>query len=123
MLNSEQFKTIFVIVVVLSVITVCLLLIYFKKKGVNIEDSRFQLKIGLSFLTIIIAVFWFIENLSLLNKISITAGAFIVGLGTYFFVDRVGRKLRKSLNIETRANKNRKQKDEETKKKSGNSRE
>lgn len=103
-MEPEKFKIVFVIILTLSLIIMGFLIFYYKKKRKNIEDNKFQLKIGFLFLGIIVAVFWF-ANISVKTKLIITLVSFGVGLFSFLFIDRVGRIIRKAFGIETKGDK------------------
>lgn len=103
-MEPDKFKIVFVITLILLLIIMTSIIFYYKKKGKNIEDNKFQLKIGALFLSIVIAVFWF-ANISLKTKLIITLVSFGVGLFTFLFTDIVGRRVRKVLGIETKGDK------------------
>jgi O-antigen/teichoic acid export membrane protein len=103
-MEPEKFKIVFAITLILSLIIMASIIFFYKKKGKNIEDNKFQLKIGALFLSIVVAVFWF-ANISLKTKLIITLVSFGVGLFTFLFIDRVGRKIRKVLGVETKGDK------------------
>ena len=58
-MEPEKFKIVFITILILSLIVMAFLIIYYKKRGADIEDNKFQLKIGFLFLSIVVSVFWF----------------------------------------------------------------
>ena len=107
MLSIEQFKIIFITIVAITVIAVIGLIIHYKKKGINVEDNTFQLRIGLGGLAVVLSTFWLVGDITIVAKLKITGVGFAVGLLNFFAVDRAGRKLRKYLKIETEWDKER----------------
>ncbi len=77
-MEYEKFKLFLVAVLVLITVFYFVLIYYYKKKGKNILDTNFQLKIEFLFVTIIATVFW-LSNLGLEGKIIIT----FIGLGIW----------------------------------------
>lgn len=103
-MEPEKFKIVFIAILILSLIAMAFLIIYYKKRGTDIEDNKFQLKIGFLFLSIVVSVFWF-ADIAFKTKVLITLISFGFGLFSFLFIDRIGRKIRKAFGIETKGDK------------------
>ena len=99
-MEPNRFKIIFVAIIGISLALMAIIVYCNRKKGVNVEDIKFQLKIGLSFLGVIVLSFWF-TNISVISKLLITAVSFGIGLLYFLLADFIGMQVRKAFGIET----------------------